>query len=85
MYIGFIQDRGQNYFLKVAISCARPNGSTVRHINGHLRGPVTLTPVAEYLAVELSLTVLSRPGIEPQSPVCEAFRTFITDEEEIDQ
>ena len=26
--------------------------------NGHLRGPVTLTPVAEYLAVELSLPVL---------------------------
>ena len=27
--------------------------------NGHLRGPVTLTPVAERLAVELSLTVLT--------------------------
>ena len=26
--------------------------------NGHLRGPVTLTPVAERLAVELSLPVL---------------------------
>ena len=30
------------------------------------------SPVAERLAVELSLPVLSRPGIEPQSPACEA-------------
>ena len=26
--------------------------------NGHLRGPVTLTPVAEHLTVELSLPVI---------------------------
>ena len=37
--------------------------------NGHLRGPVTLTPIAERLAVELSLTCvkylsLSRLGFE---------------------
>ena len=30
------------------------------------------SPVAERLAVELSLPVLSRPRIEPQSPACEA-------------
>ena len=41
------------------------HGPTV--YNGHLRGPVTLAPVAERLAVELSLPVfydlsLSRPG-----------------------
>ena len=37
--------------------------------NGHLRGPVTLTPVAELLAVELSLPVLtkSRLGFERPS------------------
>ena len=35
--------------------------------NGHLRGPMTLTPVAERLAVELS-----RQGIEYRSPACEA-------------
>ena len=35
--------------------------------NGHLRGPV-----AERLAVELSLTVLSRPGIQPRSHACDA-------------
>ena len=44
--------------------------------NGHLRGPVTLTPVAERFAVELSLpvftTCLSRQGIETRSPACEA-------------
>ena len=44
--------------------------------NGHLRGPVTLTPVAERLAVELALPVfdlgLSRPRIKPRSPACEA-------------
>ena len=44
--------------------------------NGHLRGPVTLTPVAKRVAVQLSLPVfddsrLSRPGIEPRSPACE--------------
>ena len=27
--------------------------------NGHLRGPVTLTPITERLAVELSLPVLT--------------------------
>ena len=35
--------------------------------NGHLRGPVTHTPVAERLAMELSLQ-----GIEPRYPACEA-------------
>ena len=41
----------------------------LRHVyNGHLRGPVPLTPVAERLAVELSLPGLSRPGLEPRSP-----------------
>ena len=38
MYIGFIQEKGKNDFLKfnsVAISCARPNGSTVRDIFYH--------------------------------------------------
>ena len=49
-------------------------GPTVN--NGHLKGPVTLTPVAERVAVELSLPIydlgLSWPGIEPQSPACEA-------------
>ena len=46
--------------------------------DGHLRWPVTLSPIAERLAVELSLLVcfydlgLSRPGIEPRSPVNEA-------------
>ena len=33
------------------------HGPTV--YNGHLRGPVTLTPVAERLAVELSLPVFT--------------------------
>ena len=27
--------------------------------NGHLQGPVTLTPIAERLALELSLSVLT--------------------------
>ena len=43
------------------------HGPTV--YNGHLRGPVTLTPVAERLAVELSLPVFTT---EPRSPACEA-------------
>ena len=34
---------------------------------GHLRGPITLTPVAERFAVELSLQ-----GIEYRSPACKA-------------
>ena len=41
---------------------------TVTVYNGHLRGPMTLTPIAERIAVELSLTVfttgLSRLGFE---------------------
>ena len=37
--------------------------------NGHLRGPVTVIPVAERLAVELSLPVFT---IEPRSPAREA-------------
>ena len=41
--------------------------------NGHLRGPVTLKPFTDRLAVELLLTGfkklgLSRPGIDPRSP-----------------
>ena len=51
------------------------HGPTV--YNGHLRGHVTLKPNAERLAVELSQPVfttycLSRAGIEPRSPACEA-------------
>ena len=52
------------------------HGTTV--YNGHLRGPVTLTALAERLVVKLSLPAcfydlsLSRPGIEPRSPACEA-------------
>ena len=38
--------------------------------NGHLRGPVTFTPVAERLAGEL--IGLSRPGFGHRSPACEA-------------
>ena len=34
-----------------------PHGASI--YNGHLRGPVTLTPNAERLAVELSLPVLT--------------------------
>ena len=41
------------------------NGPTV--YNGHLRGPVILTPNAERLTVELSLPVFT---IEPRSPAC---------------
>ena len=42
--------------------------------NGHLRGPMTLTPVAERLGLRLSVAVLttyiglSRLGNEPRSP-----------------
>ena len=45
------------------------HGPTV--YNGHLRGPVTLTSVAERLAVELSLPVFRDRGSNPQSPACE--------------
>ena len=48
---------------------------TVYH--GHLRGPVTLTSVAERLAVELSLPVFTTQvcrdrGSNPDLPACEA-------------
>ena len=36
--------------------------------NGHLRGPVTLTPVAELLAVELSLPVLTKSRLVFERP-----------------
>ena len=36
--------------------------------DGHLRGPVTLTPIAERLAVEMFDLSLSPPAIEPRSP-----------------
>ena len=42
------------------------HGST--HHNGHLRGPMTIKPVAECF-YDLGF---SRPGIEPRSPACEA-------------
>ena len=50
--------------------------------NGHLRGTVTLTPVAKRLAVEPSLYLfddleLSRPGIEPRSPALRGESTGI--------
>ena len=38
--------------------------------NGHLRGPVTLTHIAERLAVELSLPGLSWLGLEHQPSAC---------------
>ena len=45
--------------------------------NGHLRGPVTLTPVPKRLAVELSLPVLATYvcrgwDSKPQPSCCEA-------------
>ena len=40
--------------------------------NGHHWGSVTLTPVAERLTVELSLPILSRPGIKPWTFACKA-------------
>ena len=39
-----------------SLTCLLRHGPTL--YNGHLRGPVTLAPVAERLAVELSLQVL---------------------------
>ena len=42
------------------------------HQHSHLRGPLTLTPVAERLELELLLPVLSRLGIEPRTPALEA-------------
>ena len=45
--------------------------------NGHLREPMTLPPIVERLAVELSLPDLgwSRPGMEPQNPVVRALHS----------
>ena len=43
-------------------TCCDMAGSSI--YNGHLRGPLTLTLLAERLAVELSLPVLSRIGFE---------------------
>ena len=41
--------------------------------NGHLQGPVTLTPVASgAVTTGFNNLGLSRPGIEPQSPAFEA-------------
>ena len=48
------------------------HGPTV--YNGHLRGPLTLTPVAERLAITTCFhdLSLSRPGTEPRSSTREA-------------
>ena len=35
------------------------HGASIYRYNGHLRGPATLAPVAEHLAVELSLPVFT--------------------------
>ena len=40
--------------------------------NGYNWRPVTLTPVAERLAVDLSLPILSRPVVEPRSSAYKA-------------
>ena len=40
--------------------------------NGHHWGPMSLTPVAERLAIELSLSMMKRPVIEPRSSACKA-------------
>ena len=50
------------------------HGTFVYH---YLRGPLTLTPVAKHLAVELSLSLLNdlclwRPGFDPWYPAYEA-------------
>ena len=50
------------------------HGSTF--YNGHIWGPVTLTPIVELLVVEMSLPVFKRlgsimTGIEPLSPACD--------------
>ena len=42
--------------------------------NGHLRGPVTLTPITESLAVELSLSLFTTPGFRGWDPGCATFR-----------
>ena len=54
---------------------ATPTVTRASVLNGHLRGPVTLTPIAERLAVELSLPAfedfgLSRLGFEYQPSAC---------------
>ena len=78
--------RAVNFDLRSALMAIEQWGfSNVPHLlrhgptvyNGHRRGPVTLTPVAERLAVELSLPVfydlgLSRPEIVPRSSACKA-------------
>ena len=51
--------------------------------NGHLRGPVTLTPIAERLAVELSLPVyydlgLSRLGFDSNTQPSTCMANAIT-------
>ena len=65
--------RATNFYLCLALMAIEQWGSVY---NGHLQGPVTLTPVAELLAVQLHGTTsfydsgLSRPGIEQRSPAC---------------
>ena len=65
-----IEQREQRGFFSV--SHLLWHGTSVH--NGHTRGLVTLTPVAECLAEELPLHVstLFRSGIEPWSPAREA-------------
>ena len=54
--------------MHVAVLSIAGHCDTGHPIYGHFRGPVTFIPVAERLAVELSLPVslsgLSRPGLE---------------------
>ena len=68
MYIEFIEDRGKNYFFYLLfifylffkllnISCARPNGSTVRHINS---GPTFLLDMLFFNLNVLILTCMIR-------------------------
>ena len=53
-----------------SLTCHDYCGASV--YNGHLPKLVTLTLIAERLAVELSLDLgLSRPGFEPRFPTCE--------------
>ena len=51
-------EKSIHYHYQVEIDFCIIRSSNVRNHIGHLRRPVTLTPIAERLAVELTLTVL---------------------------
>ena len=67
MKIGTLLSTHRHWAVRVFFSVPQQLARGIRFLNGHLRGPVTHTPVAKCFAAGLSLPVFMPPPPPPQT------------------